>query len=314
MRDNIRLGAIGVSPTATTRCLRVQTLIASWSRSSVIAIPPPGCYEPPSSGWLRIRLPAIVRDSANLRPLRRLRGGGTPAALSPDGRFVALGAADGSVRLLDLRTGILRVASDRHDGAVTDLRFAPDSRTLLSAGSDGRLIRWNVADARQIETLAGHAGAVSRVTIAPDGRTAYSAGEDGTVISWDLSGNRRLDRPFSVPPRGPMVLLAEERGNDPADLAPEGQSLPYAGLRVAVSPGGGSFAVPDRAGVRRRARQSHASASPSDPGESRESGFRRRAFARRADTGGHYRRRSPALRRPARPARAAPSGLRHRPD
>jgi WD40 repeat protein/class 3 adenylate cyclase/tRNA A-37 threonylcarbamoyl transferase component Bud32 len=190
----------------------------------------------------------IVRDSANLRPLRRLRGGGTPAALSPDGRFVALGAADGSVRLLVLRTGIVRVASDRHDGAVTDLRFAPDSRTLLSAGSDGRLIRWNVADARQIETLAGHAGAVSRVTIAPDGRTAYSAGEDGTVISWDLSGNRRLDRPFSVPPRGPMVLPAEERGNDPADLAPEGQSLPYAGLRVAVSPGGGSFAVPDRAG------------------------------------------------------------------
>ena len=83
----------------------------------------------------------VIRDVATLRPVRRLRGGGAPSALSPDGRVVAFGAADGSVDLLDLHTGILRVAADRHTGPVTDLRFAPDSRTLLTAGGDGRLIR-----------------------------------------------------------------------------------------------------------------------------------------------------------------------------
>jgi len=190
----------------------------------------------------------VIRDAASLRPVRRLRGGGTPSAISPDGRVLAFGAADGSVRLLDLHTGILRVATDRHDGAVTDLRFTPDSRTLLTAGSDGLLIRWNVADAQRIETFAGHAGTVSGVAIAPDGKTAYSAGEDGTVIAWDLTGNRRLDRPFSAPPRGAMVLPAQDRGTNPADLAPEGNSLPYAGLAVAATPDGGSFAVPDDAG------------------------------------------------------------------
>ena len=39
------------------------------------------------------------------------------------------------MRILDLHTGVLRVAADRHDGAVTDLRFTPDARTLLTAGA-----------------------------------------------------------------------------------------------------------------------------------------------------------------------------------
>jgi WD40 repeat protein len=190
----------------------------------------------------------VVRDAATLRPVRRLRGGGTRSALSPDTRVVALGAADGSVRLLDLHTGNLRVASDRHDAAVTDLRFTPDSRTLLTAGADGRLIAWNVADARRIGTFGGHAGTVSVVAIAPDGRTAYSASEDGTLIAWDLAGNRRLDRPFSAPRRSAMVFPPLVRGRRPTDFAPSGIPVPVAGLAVAATPEGGIFAAPDDAG------------------------------------------------------------------
>jgi WD40 repeat protein len=190
----------------------------------------------------------VIRDAATLRPVRGLRGGGTHSALSPDGRLVAFGAADGSVRLLDLHTGDLRVATEHHDAAVTDLRFTPDSRTLLTAGGDGRLIEWNVADARRIETFIGHAGTVSQVTIASDGQTAYSAGEDGTVIAWDLAHNRRLDRPFRAPPRSAMVFPPDERGNSPTDFAPSGITVLVAGLGVTATPDGGSFAVPDDAG------------------------------------------------------------------
>jgi WD40 repeat protein/DNA-binding SARP family transcriptional activator len=190
----------------------------------------------------------VIRDAATLRPLRRLRSGGTPSALSPDGRVVALGAADGSVRLLDLRTGDLRVAADRHDAAVTDLRFTRDSRGLLTTGDDGRVKEWNVADARLIETFTGHASTVSRVAIAPDRRTAYSAGQDGTVIAWDLFGTRRLDRPFSAPPRSATVFFVFVQGKSPTVFAPMGIPVPVAGLAVATTPDGGSFAVPDDAG------------------------------------------------------------------
>jgi class 3 adenylate cyclase/WD40 repeat protein len=138
----------------------------------------------------------VIRNAATLRPVRRWRGGGDSAAISPDGRVLAFGAADGSVRFLDLRTGRLRVAARRHDAPVTAVRFAPDSSFLVTAASDGRLIVWDVQRATPIETLERHAGGVSQITISGDGRTAYSAGQNGAVIVWDLAGARRLGRRF----------------------------------------------------------------------------------------------------------------------
>jgi WD40 repeat protein len=166
----------------------------------------------------------VVRDARTLRPLRRFPVSGTAAAVSPDGRLAALGAGDGSVRLLDLRSGALRTAAGRHDGRVNAIVFAPDSRTLVTSGADGRAIVWDAAHATLVERLAGHAGPVSQTAIAPDGRTAFSASDDGSVIAWDLRGTRRLGRPFDA-----------GAGN------PGRASL-------AVAPRGSAFAVPERDG------------------------------------------------------------------
>ena len=190
----------------------------------------------------------VIRNAATLQPLSRVPGGGAPAALSPNGRLVAFGAADGSVRLVNLRSGDLRVATDRGDAAITDLRFTPDSRRLLRAGADGRLDEWDVADAQRIGTFTGQAGSISRVAISPDGNTAYTAGEDGTVTAWDLAHNRRLDRPFHAPPRHAIVFPWGDRGNSPTDYAPLGTSVPVAELGVVATPDGRSFLVPDDAG------------------------------------------------------------------
>ena len=102
----------------------------------------------------------VGRDAVTMRPVRRFRGGGLPHTLSPDGLTLAVGGEDGSVRLLDLQTGKVRATAGRHDGAVTDLRFTPDSRMLVTAGGDGRVNVWSVTDATRIDTFAGHAGAV----------------------------------------------------------------------------------------------------------------------------------------------------------
>jgi WD40 repeat protein len=67
------------------------------------------------------------------------------------------------------------------------------------------------------------------------------------VIAWDLLGDRRLNRPFSAPPRTAMVFPTVW-SNSPTDLAPGGISVPVAGLAVAATADGGSFAVPDDRG------------------------------------------------------------------
>ena len=57
--------------------------------------------------------------------------------------LIAFGSREGTVRLLDTRTGGMRRGEERHDGAVTSMRFSSDGRRLLTAGNDERLIVWD---------------------------------------------------------------------------------------------------------------------------------------------------------------------------
>ena len=141
----------------------------------------------------------VIRDATTLRSLRRFPGSGSPAALSPAGDLVALGAQDGSVRLLDLRTGRLRTARGRHEAPVVAMRFSRGGDRLVTAGREERLIVWDTRRATALEMLEARGiGLVQDLEVAPDGRTAYSAGRDGTVIAWDLTGQRRWERPFGA--------------------------------------------------------------------------------------------------------------------
>ena len=140
------------------------------------------------------------RHAATAAPLRRLRLG---RRAQPAAGLVAFGAPDGSVRLLDVRTGELRIARGRHEAPVVAMRFDAGGRRLVTAGRDERLIVWDAKRATALETLEARGiGLVQDLQVARDGRTAYSAGRDGTVIAWDLSGERRWERPFGAPGRG----------------------------------------------------------------------------------------------------------------
>ena len=178
----------------------------------------------------------VVRDALTLRPLRRFavvaRAGAV--VVSPDGRLAALGAADGSVRFLDLRSGKVRRASGRHDAPVRAARFTPDGRTLATAGEDAKVMLWNVASARASETLEGHAALIRDVAVSPDSKMAYTASMDGAVIAWDLAGTRRLGRPFQaapVAPGGPVSAITPDAGNVPPAM-------------IATTRDGSTFAIP----------------------------------------------------------------------
>ncbi len=188
----------------------------------------------PTRDGKRVFVPSAVDDStleidvASLRVLRRHPVGGFAGALSPDGRALALGSRDGSVRLLDLRSGDVRTFARVHEAGVLDMAFTPDGRTLVSSDFEGGVLVWNAARGRVSEELSAHRGAVWAVAVSSDGRTVYTAGNDGRLLLWDLARDRRLVRPFAF--RQKFEDVQTPRG-------------------IAVSPNGETLAVTERGGV-----------------------------------------------------------------
>jgi len=117
-----------------------------------------------------------------------LTGQGTrPRALafSADGRALASGSGDGTVRLWEPVTGKLLHTLTLADGGVHVIAFSPDSRTL-AVGSDQQVQLWDAATGRAMRAWPAHAQAVLALAFAPDGSCLASGGDDHSVRLWTL--------------------------------------------------------------------------------------------------------------------------------
>jgi RNA polymerase sigma factor (sigma-70 family) len=92
-----------------------------------------------------------------------------------------------------------------HDGNVLSVAFAPDSKTLASAGLDGTFRLWDVATGKGLAVKAEPDGAVHSIVFSPDGKLLLTGGgrrgHDGEVKLWDrgsLQEVRRLSGPADV--------------------------------------------------------------------------------------------------------------------
>ena len=113
---------------------------------------------------------------------------------SPDGRLLASGSYDNTVKLWNLHDRDLLSTLSGHHDQVFRVDFSHNGASLASASGDGTTIIWDLANRKIREILAGKDHAVIDVRFSPDGRFVVTAGTH--VRFWDATKGVQI---WSIP-------------------------------------------------------------------------------------------------------------------
>ncbi|OSI68612.1 toll/interleukin-1 receptor domain-containing protein [Bradyrhizobium canariense] len=165
----------------------------------------------------RSALLAAVSERPRLyKTLPRVPKNPLSAAIDSGGTQLAVGGADGLIRLWRLPNGepVGEPFGIGHDDSVWKLAFKPDGHTLISA-NDSALYVWDVRDANRVGVpISGSKKNMLGIAFNPEGTMLVGGGDDDNLYVWDTSTNEaRLEKTIQAGSKGIWDVAFSPRGD-----------------------------------------------------------------------------------------------------
>jgi WD40 repeat protein len=136
-------------------------------------------------------------DVASGRQIAAIKGHGrgvSKVAFSRDGKLLASGATDSTIKIWDAATQKELRTLSGHTAAIESIDFSPDGRLLASASDDGSTFIWDTKTGEHLLTLISLDDGGEWMVVTPQGLF------DGTPVSWNQILWRYNQETFNVAP------------------------------------------------------------------------------------------------------------------
>jgi WD40 repeat protein/tRNA A-37 threonylcarbamoyl transferase component Bud32 len=143
-------------------------------------------------GWEWDRLNHISSDQS-LMTLRGHTDRVYGVAVSPDGKYIASGSRDKTIKVWNAATGAELMTLRGHNEGVGPVSFSPDGKQIVSGSHDKTVKIWDWTTGAELRTLqAQHEGFITDSRFSPDGKHILSWGGDNTIKVWDAETGQEL--------------------------------------------------------------------------------------------------------------------------
>jgi WD40 repeat protein len=179
--------------------------------------------------------PVFLWNTGNGKKIHVLKGHTDRAwcfRFSPDGKLIASGSADKTVRLWEVESGKQMQCFKSHEAVIEDVVFSENGKHISSGGRDGTVKTWDIQNGKEISSfrIKGVKAAIKNhpkygyfnLAFSSDGKRVAAAADNSFRI-WDILQQKEIS---SFSSGGYKIELYPETEGPVYRTSPDGKLIP----------------------------------------------------------------------------------------